>query len=258
MSVPNSDTLLAFDGDIILYRIGFGCENVTEWMYVESRVDYFIRRIQEKFGTYNYVIYLTGKNNFREQVAVSHKYKDRPSRKPKWYGQIKDYLIHCYNTEVSDGLEADDLIAMTLTRNPNSIHIGIDKDLLQVPGWHYGYGTHNKREQPLHLVTEEGYLELDDTGSKKKLIGEGTPWFYAQMLMGDKTDSIYGPRGYGDVKAYNTLKECVTADEYYETVKSVYEQEWGEQGMDRMNENGNLLWMVRELDDEGNPVLWND
>lgn len=256
MVFPNPETLLIFDGDIILYRIGFGCEDVEQWHFVESRVDYFLQRMFKKFGTYNHVIYLTGKNNFREQVAVSHKYKDRPSHKPKWYSAIKDYLIHCHRTEVINGMEADDAIAMSLTRNPNSIHIGIDKDLLQVQGWHYRYGTHNSPEVPLRYIKNEGFLNLNDNGKRKKIEGGGYPFFYAQLLLGDKTDSIYGPPKTGDVKTYNTLKDCVTEEDYYKKVKEAYQEAFGDEAESRLLENANLLYMVRELDDEGKPILW--
>ena len=74
--------------------------------------------------------------------------------------------------------------------------------------------------------------------------------------MGDKTDNIVGPKGYGDVKAYKTLQECETQKEYYDAVKEVYEGEYGEQAEARLLENAQLLWMVKELDDEGNPVMW--
>ena len=256
MSVPNSDTMLIFDGDIILYSKGFKHEGTEDWWVIESDIDRWISEFFKKFGTYNYIIYLTGKGNFREQVATSHVYKGgRTKPKPKWYEDIKQYLIHMHRTKLVQGIEADDAIAMHLTRNPNSIHIGIDKDLLQVEGWHYRYQTHNSPEVPLRYISNEGFLELQVTGKKKKLVGGGYKWFYAQMLMGDKTDEIYGPKGYGDVKVYNTLCGAKTELECYEIVKQCYDGAF-ENGELRMQENASLLWMVRGYDDEGNLIMW--
>ena len=142
-SVPNKDTLLVFDGDLILYQKGFKHENTEEWWVVEADIERWIAEFFEKFGTYNYILYLTGKGNFREEVAVSHPYKgNRTKPKPKWYDDIKQYLIHMHHTKVVEGIEADDACSMNITRNPNSILISIDKDLLMVEGWHYRFATH--------------------------------------------------------------------------------------------------------------------
>jgi hypothetical protein len=264
VTVPNKDTLLVFDADIILYSKGFKHESTEEWWVVESDINKWIEDFFEKFGTTNYVLYLTGKGNFRETVAVSHVYKGgRTKAKPKWYNEIKQYLFHCHNTGVAEGMEADDLIAMALTSNPNSIHIGIDKDLLQVEGWHYRYATHNSPEVPLRWISNEGYLELQVTetkaGKKKnKLVGGGYKWFYAQCLLGDKCDEIHGVSGYGDVKTYETLVECETESECLDAVKSIYLDNFGEKGIPRLLENADLLWMVRGYNDKGGLDLWSE
>jgi hypothetical protein len=260
-TVPNNDTMLIIDGDLILYQKGFKHEKTEEWWVIEADIDRWVAEFFKKFGTYNYIIYLTGKGNFREKSAVTHKYKgNRTKDKPRWYEDIKQYLIHMHRTKLVEGMEADDAIAMHLTRNPNSIHIGIDKDLLQVQGWHYRYATHNSPEVPLRWISNEGFLELQLTTQKsgkvkKKLVGGGYKWFYAQMLMGDKTDEIYGPTGYGDVTAYNVLDGAVTERECYERVQQCYEQAFEEHEL-RLRENANLLWMVRGYDDEGELIMW--
>lgn len=231
---------------------------------MEQRIEKFFQRLFDKFGTYNYKVYLTGKGNFREQVAVSHVYKgNRKKEKPRWYKHIKDYLYYMHRTELVEGMEADDGMAMNLVRNPNSILCSIDKDLLQVPGWHYSWATHNREELPLRKVDSWGKLEIQG----KKLYGEGTMFLYAQALLGDSTDNIIGAKGYGPVKTYNTLKDCKTEKELYDAVYEVYFQEILEDDPnyqpedvgkveERLHENMNLLYMIRELDEGGKPVMW--
>ena len=257
-SVPNNDTMLIIDGDLILYQKGFKHEKTEEWWIVEADVDKWIAGFFKKFGTYNYIIYLTGKGNFREQSAVTYPYKgNRTKPKPRWHADIKQYLIHMHHTKLIEGMEADDAIAMHLTRNPNSIHIGIDKDLFQVQGWHYRYATHNAEEIPLRYISNEGFLELQVGPKKKKLVGGGYPWFYAQCLLGDKTDFIHGIKGYGDVKTYDTLVDCKTEDECLEVVKTVYIDNLGDIGVARLLENADLLWMVRGFNVEGELLTWS-
>lgn len=253
---PNKDTLLVFDGDLILYKFGFKHEGTEEWWVVEADIERWIAEFFEKFGTYNYILYLTGKGNFREEVAVSYPYKgNRTKPKPKWYDDIKQYLIHMHRTKVVEGIEADDAIAMNLKRNENSIHIGLDKDLFMVQGWHYKFATHNSKEIPLRYIDKLGTMELTE---KRKLTGTGEKWFYCQMLIGDRTDHIFGIKGYGDVKAYKALKECETEEDCFQAVKGIYYEVFGEEvGRQRLLENADLLWMVTDYDENKEPLTWS-
>ena len=211
---------LAIDGDILLYSIGWGSEDIQQSWIVDQRIETFLNNLFEKLGTTSYVVYLTGKGNFREQLAVSHVYKGtRKKEKPKWYKYIKDYLIHVHDAQVIEGMEADDAMSIHITQDHDAICCSIDKDLLMVEGWHYSWKTHNRDELPLRRVESFGKLERQE----KKLYGEGVMWLYAQSLLGDSTDNIVGLKGYGNVKVYNTLKDCKTEIELYTTTKEAYE-----------------------------------
>ena len=244
---------LAIDGDILLYSIGWGSEDIEQSWIVDQRIETFLENLFEELDTTKYVCYLTGKGNFREQLAVSHKYKgNRKKEKPKWYSYIKSYLLTVHDAELIEGMEADDAMSMHITRDPNAVCCSIDKDLLQVEGWHYSWKTHNREAFPLRRVESFGKLERQE----KKLYGEGTMWLYAQSLLGDSTDNIVGIKGYGNVKVFNTLKECETEKALYDAVKEVYEVQHGDEAEVKLKENMDLLWMVRELTDEGEPILW--
>ena len=69
-------------------------------------------------------------------------------------------------------LEADDLVGMW--HREDTVCVGIDKDLLTVPGLHWNY-KHKEYEE----VTEEKALW----------------YFYMQMLTGDTSDNIKGLHG---------------------------------------------------------------
>jgi len=244
---------LAIDGDILLYSIGWGSEDIEQSWIVDQRIETFFTNLFEELETTNYVCYLTGKGNFREQLAVSHKYKgNRKKEKPKWYKYIKSYLMNVHDAELIEGMEADDAMAMHITRDKDAVCCSIDKDLLMVEGWHYSWKTHNRDKLPLRWVDNFGKLERQE----KKLYGEGTMWLYAQSLLGDSTDNIVGIKGYGNVKVFNTLKDCKTEIELYTATKEAYEGQFGDEAEVRLKENMDLLYMVRELTDEGEPVLW--
>lgn len=85
--------------------------------------------------------------------------------------------------------EADDGMAQAAYADPdNAIVCSLDKDLYMVPGWRLDINTGRIWNQKDHF----GYIELDDSKSSKKVVGAGTKFFWAQMLMGDPADNISG------------------------------------------------------------------
>ena len=244
--LEQSKKLLCIDADIIVYSIGWGCEKETDEDEVHRRVDDFFAKLFATHETFNYKAYLTGRGNFRETVAVSHKYKGtRKKDKPKWYNSIKQHLIHEWDCKVIEGMEADDQLAIELTNDTNAICCTIDKDLLQVEGWHYGWGTHNKAERELHYVDWWGMLEMRG----KKLYGEGVMWLYAQAIMGDSTDNIKGIHGAADKKAFELLQDKTTEIELYDTVLEIYTLHF-DSPEERLEENMHLLYMCRGWEDD--------
>lgn len=128
-----------------------------------------------------------------------------------------------------------------------------DKDLRMVPGMHFGWQCGKQGQYGPRQVTEIGELELLNG---KKLVGNGIKFFYSQLITGDTVDNIPGlPKG-GPVLAYNTLVDCETEEEMYEAVKALYEEKFPEDYEERILEQGQLLWMVRELDENKQPVMW--
>ena len=237
--LEQSKKLLCIDADIPCYSIGWGCEKEVDEDKVHRRVDDFFSKLFATHETFNYKAFLTGKGNFRETMAVSHK-----------YNSIKQHLIHEWDCIVVEGMEADDQLAIELTNDTNAICCTIDKDLLQVEGWHYGWGTHNKAERELHYVDWGGKLELRG----KKLYGEGVMWLYAQAIMGDSTDNIKGIHGAADKKAFELLQDKTTEIELYDTVLELYTQHF-DSPEERLEENMHLLYMCRGWED-GSLIHW--
>lgn len=110
---------------------------------------------------------LKHKDNFRMSVATIKPYKGtRKAEKPLYYHAIRSYLWDHYDCIVANGCEADDLMASLQT--DDTIICTLDKDLRQVPGWHYAWQRGEIAAKPPELVTKEGYLEMQ--GKKLSLI----------------------------------------------------------------------------------------
>ncbi len=266
------------DGDIILYEIGFSCQGVDEnkeeiilhWDSVKEKVDKLIAQICFAVGaTVPPSLFLTGKNNFRIDVAKKKGYKTgRDKPKPHHYENIKQYLIWEYGAQVIEGIEADDAICIAQTEalalGENTIICTRDKDLRQCQGWHYGWECGKQSEYGPVLV--EGFGELvasyypEDhkaAGKMKDLKGTGDKWFLAQLLMGDSVDTIPGLPKYGMNKVLYILDSVTTYKEGLQLVighyQKVYEDKWEEE----LTEQAQLVWMIRETNEDESPKMWS-
>lgn len=161
-------------------------------------------------------------------------------------------MIGMLNAIISDGIEADDMLA--IHQNEETVICTRDKDLRQVPGWHFGWEVGKQPEFRMQKVDELGKLVLSE--DRKKLLGTGLKFFYAQMLIGDTVDNVPGLPNCGPVAAFNTLEALPTKEALHEAVVGLYKAHYGDSWKDEMEEQGQLVWMVRELDMDGNPVMW--
>jgi 5'-3' exonuclease len=228
---------ILIDGDIIAYRAGFSSNDLTA-THAESKVDELISKILEDtegFAEDNYEVYLTGKGNFRFDVAKTLEYKGnrKDAVKPIHLKHIREYMVSKYEATVSEGEEADDLIAIEATKvGMNAVVASIDKDMLQIPCFHYN-------------ITRK---ELSAVGKFT-----GLKFFYTQILTGDKADNIKGLYRCGPVKANKILAECDTEMELWDTCVEAYEGD-----ADRVIENARLLWLRREENELWEPPVEQD
>jgi 5'-3' exonuclease len=204
------------------------------------------------------ILFLTGKENFRNDIAVTQVYKDRDETKKPWhYKNIKAYLNGMYDTVLIEGLEADDVMCIEQTLaikagTHDTIICSRDKDLRQCPGWHFGWELGRQPAFGPEKVDEWGYIALND---KRKVKGVGLKFFYAQCIMGDRTDSIPGLPKKGDVAAFDIISGANTPEEGLAALCEAYKETMGTSWREYLTEQGQLLYMVRELVDD-KPVMW--
>lgn len=248
------------DADVLVYEVGFGCEVAWEgpdpppFDKAAELLDNRITHICNAVGaTAPPVLFLTGKNNFREKIAVTRPYKANRGAKPFHYYNLRAYMQGKWDAIVVDGMEADD--AMAIAQDYRTIICTRDKDLRQVAGAHYGWELGNQPSFGPRYIDELGWIELSE--DHKKLKGGGMKFFYAQCLMGDSVDNIPGLPKCGPKGAFETLSHITLLPELFEAVRGAYRAFYGDVlGDERLLEMGQLLWMVRELDDEGKPKIW--
>lgn len=260
------------DGDLLCYEVGFAAEtgwkhlvpdsdSPPSWDYVErilnERISYICEQVNASCPP---VFYFTGNTNFRIDIATLAKYKGNRDalKKPFHHKNIKAYLQGMYEWKLQEGLEADDLMAIDALKDKDAIICTRDKDLRQVVGaWFYSWELGNQPSFGPVLIEDPGTLSLSE--DKKKLSGTGTIWFYAQCLIGDKVDNILGVPGIGPKKAYELLSDengIITLDRAHKAVTEAYRGFYGDKGDEAFAENAKLLWMIRGLDDNNQPIMW--
>lgn len=148
-------------------------------------------------GATSYVCHVTpsGSNKGgRDDQAIQQEYqanrKDR-SNKPEHLDTIRAYIARELNGVAHLDQEADDGMAQAAYTAEDSNLVVIaskDKDLLMCPGLHLMMDT----GQIVSPKDSFGYIKIDDSKSSKKVVGLGTKFFWAQVLMGDTADNIKG------------------------------------------------------------------
>jgi hypothetical protein len=137
------------DSDILCYRIGFATNEETESDAI-SAMALFLEDLLlfDLTDTFEYELFLTGKSNFRNEVAVTAPYKGnrKDVKKPVHLPLLREYLVKGWGAQVSEGQEADDDIATRATElGDDAVIVSIDKDFMQVPGWHYNFVKTRKK-----------------------------------------------------------------------------------------------------------------
>lgn len=255
------------DGDLWTYDIAYAAQSknpdgtldIKPFEHCQKLIHRRLNEILTMSQCKTFEGYLTGKGNFRNDIAVTVPYKGtRKREKPFHYNNIRVYLEGHLGFKTVHGMEADDILALRQYQlGEKSCIISRDKDLRMVPGWHFGYSCGKQKSFGPQLYDEMGQLTLLGRGSKQKIQGGGLMFFYSQLITGDRTDNILGIPKAGDVRAYEELNECQTEEEMFQKVLNMYVRTFGEElGYKRMLESGRLLWMTKELHEDGSPVLW--
>ncbi len=173
-------TLLLIDGDIIAYKAAASAETPINWgdglwtlhsfeQDVAVRIDDQIHKLVDEAPVQDCIVALSDTSNFRKLVAPYYKANRTDVRKPMLLGWARDYLKDTYNTVIYQHLEADDVLGILGTANPDTIIWSEDKDLQTIPAKHWIDGD----------VVEISEDEADYN-------------FLVQTLTGDPTDNYKG------------------------------------------------------------------
>jgi 5''-3'' exonuclease (including N-terminal domain of PolI) len=219
------------DADIVVYRVGFANRSGEPLSYTLQSVKTVMESIYNTFpDAPERRVYLTGKDNFRDKLATIRVYKGNrdPLNKPEYYDEIRQYLIDYHGAEIIDGMEADDKLGIEQWKHKDrsTCIVGIDKDLLCIPGYHFNWVKSSMFYQTL---------------------AEANKMYWTQVITGDTTDNIQGIPGAGPKAADKIINASDgTWLDMHNRVLQAYETKFGGEGMKHFHENASLLWIQRE------------
>jgi 5'-3' exonuclease len=261
---------VVIDADQLIYAAGFASQGEPR-SHTYRLLNNGIEAILEDTEVDEYEVYIGGKDNFREDVAVTQGYKaNRVAPKPESYDDARQFLVDRWSASIVNGMETDDKVSILLWQDykehggdPDKCQVILsspDKDLKNTPGWHY-----NPQKKTLQFYTDEQSMRH----------------FWWQVLCGDNTDNIKGlpycakttreqygltkaaAKGCGAGSATKIMSQTSDINEAERAVVGAYIQ-WGlEQKLEPLDiytyflEQCRLLWMVRELDDFDSPLMFD-
>lgn len=202
------------DADYIAYTLAaWAHSSQADSLEMTNRIEEMFEDWLRRACCTNFLICFSDdrENNFRRDHYPLYK-AHRTGEPPAMLGKAKQVLADYGRVVKIPRLEADDVMGILATNGKieNPVIITVDKDMRQIPGWHF---NPDKEDFPVYVSeVEADYV------------------FYTQWLTGDSTDGFKGIKGCGPSKA----KRLLNAD--YAGLS--HEENWCRLAMDAYSEAG--------------------
>ena len=186
-------------------------------------------------------IFLSGGENFRKLIYPDYKANRKEQERPQYLEPLREWLVTEWGAKVTDGIEADDAmgIAQTSAGHAKTIICSLDKDMRQVPGWHYSWEIQGTGSTGNKWTKEANKIFVTEIG--------GLFSFYWQLVMGDRADNVPGFDGKMRQTVpkflephYENMLELETEQELFNYVKEIYQLP-----LLQMLTHGACLWVQR-------------
>lgn len=235
------------DGDLIVYRCAASCQSrgevVHDFGIACARADNLIKNIEDAVNANDKSqIFLSGGENFRKRIYPDYKANRTDQERPVYLEPLREWLVTEWGAKVTDGIEADD--AMGIAQKEGTIICSLDKDMLQVPGWHYQWEIQGTGSTGKKWVKDASMTLVDPL--------QGQFNFYWQLVMGDRADNVPGYDG--KMRAvvpkfmemfYHDMQDLPDEDELFNYVLDLYDGDYT-----TLIRNGRCLWIQREENDD--------
>ncbi|MDO5647355.1 hypothetical protein [Paracoccus sp. (in: a-proteobacteria)] len=184
------------DADILLHRAVSFCDADFDgepsgdpqqalWHF-NKMLDRWLKDVGK---TSDYYLVVSPSKNFRHGLYDQYKANRKDIKPHPAFAELKDLVKQYEMTIWEDGIEADDLIGIRVTEDPNTVAVSADKDFATVPCRLFIPASHGRTKGDWHQFTE----------------GEANVNWLRQAMTGDTVDNYKGVPRVGKVKAEKCL-----------------------------------------------------
>ena len=206
---PVSGRVVHIDADFACYQSTYIKKGDHKtWEDMVHGIEMIFSNIQNLAGATQQVLHVTpagSDKGGRYAQACTKEYQgnrleiDKDVEHKKRVHAMREYVVDemralaHFNQEADDGMSRAAWEAHGYGQSNLCVIASADKDLRIPPGLHLNL-TSGELEGAEDTF---GYIYVDDTKSTKKVLGYGSKFFWAQMLMGDTADNIPGVKKVG-------------------------------------------------------------
>lgn len=210
--MTNKHPVAYLDADILLHRAcaftehEYGGEEIS----LPIQATYFFNSLLESWleqvgKISDYFLIVSNGKNFRHVLFDQYKANRKDIKPHPAFAGMKAEVMSYQMTQWEDGIEADDLIGIRVTENPNTIAVSADKDFATVPCTLFIPASHGKPGS-WHTFTE-------DQANHNWLL---------QAMTGDVTDNYAGIPKVGPVKALAVIPALAPVDQLWIQVEAAF------------------------------------
>jgi DNA polymerase-1 len=202
------------DADILLYRAASFCEDEFDGepcadlnQGIVLFDDFLQRWLKDLPEVTDYKLVFTVGRNFRKELYPEYKANRKDFKVWPGLWDLKQELLEYLASEYEDGIEADDIIGIRVTEDPeNRIAVSADKDFATLPIRLYVPPSHGKAKGEWYSPSP----------------AEADLYWFRQAMIGDTVDNYKGIHGIGDVKAARILPKEAPVGELWGATKAAF------------------------------------
>ncbi len=221
------------DADVLIWLASYGMGEYD--LHIAKKIlSDKVKTILEETNSFEYMLFIGGRNNFRYHIDRNYKANRVDTEKPILFNDIKVHIREFWDAFVSNGCETDDSIVACAKwlkeEGKEPIICSIDKDFLTKEGVMYKWSrsVSGKVIDSQIITTTKEDANLN---------------FAVQMLMGDKADNIKGIKGMGITKSTKLLKGK-TRWQMLLAISKMYRKQYGNRWLLEMTTAYRLLYLV--------------
>jgi 5'-3' exonuclease len=250
-------TLLIVDTDHITHRAAASCEPTKAKPFLQDkdtaiwRCRAMVDNLKRRYNDPDFEFHISGEGNWRYGIYPQYKANRKDTVRPTWLNDVRELMVVEYKATITNDMEVDDICGIRMTQEHNRpekvVCASLDKDLLQLPGYHYAWEISGTTSTGTTWTKEEKEVFVSPL--------DGLRRFYCQVIQGDQADNIpaFDGKFRSSVPQFvqnilNPLNEMDKEKDMYDYCAEVYQGD-----LTTMHRNASVLYIMKDYNDKWTP-----